>query len=401
MQRKNSCVSILQRPRTFPTVEPAVFVYMFAVFLSYSTFQQLLYSRICHDTTNCTITMANDSNDTSSCGVSNPIQENVRTQTSHWILYNNIAMSIPAIAVSLFYGTLSDLFGRRVFIVLPPLGGAINSTVVLVVMYLNPHSLSLYLIGSFMAGLTGNFALFNFAVYSYLSDITPTSQRTLRIGVLESMTYFGATLSGIIGGIWINNEGVTPPYWGILACNCIVVIYCTFCLPRSRQRSGDSTQTQINPTHRQLPNVQHAYSSEQRDILVKSSSNEVCKPSSISQLVKAVFKNLLQFVRIVFSSWQILLLFLVFFIVEINFLGIIDIVILYSFNRLCWTSDLLGYFLAGKVFCNGLAAILILPLLTLCGISDTIVVIIGLLSGIGALVTMGTATRTWIMMLGM
>ena len=90
-----------------------------------------------------------------------------------------------------------------------------------------------------------------------------------------------------------------------------------------------------------------------------------------------------------------------FFIVEINFLGINDTVILFSLGGpLCWTSDWLGYFLALKSFMNGVAALFILPLLVFCNVKDTTILIVGLVSGAAGLVFMGLSTTTWMMFIG-
>ena len=90
-----------------------------------------------------------------------------------------------------------------------------------------------------------------------------------------------------------------------------------------------------------------------------------------------------------------------YFVVEINFLGITDVVILYSLGQpLCWTPDFIGYFLALKVFLSGLASLFLLPLLSTVGLPDTITILFGLASGATALVLMGIATQTWIMFIG-
>ena len=102
-----------------------------------------------------------------------------------------------------------------------------------------------------------------------------------------------------------------------------------------------------------------------------------------------------------FQNSSLALLLLVFLTVEMNFMGINDIVVLYTLSRpLCWAPELIGYFLAGKVFMNGMAALLVLPCLSYCKVPDTVIVLIGLLSGAVALVTMGAASHTWVMVIG-
>ena len=121
--------------------------------------------------------------------------------TSHWILFINLASGLPAILMSLFYGSLSDQLGRRIFIVLPALGSGINAALVLVAIYLQRTlPITFFLVGAFLSGLLGTFTVINLSVYSYGSDISGHSSRTWQIGLLESMTYLGSTLSLIVGG---------------------------------------------------------------------------------------------------------------------------------------------------------------------------------------------------------
>lgn len=354
-------------------------VYMFASFLSYPSFQQLLYTSVCSQTPNCTsANLSSNGCDNSS----SPITKEVRASVSHWILYNNLAASLPTIAISLFYGSISDIYGRRMFMILPAIGGILNAIVVLTVSYYFPHKIYLYLIGSLVSGLTGGFSSFNFAVYSYVVDTSVIKYRTIKIGILEAMMYLGAALSSFTSGIWIKNEGYASPFWGVLACHIFVLIYTIIFLPfvsvhpQIKDRPSNVTAISVNsPVH--SPDV-----------------------SKSALTLYGVLPKVQQFLSLIVSSWRVSLLFLIFFLIEVNFLGITDIVILYTINRLCWPSDYIGFFLGSKVLCNAMAAILILPLLTLCQVTDSVIVLIGLISGIGSLVTMGTANTTWMMLLG-
>lgn len=369
------------------TVEPIVFVYMFASFLSYPTFQQLIYSSVCSMTPNCSTVVTarvtgTNNNGSSYDNASNPVENAVRSEVSRWILYSNLAMSIPAILAALFYGSLSDLLGRKLFIVLPAFGGMLNTFLIIVVSYTVPDKMYLFLIGFFILGLTGGYTALNFAVYSYVADISTTDHRTAKLSILESMTYFGATISSFISGIWIQQEGYIPPYWGIFACFVAVILYTLFILP---------------PTHNSIG---------RNNIQIMRSTNSVLSFDSFNAnsricILFKVLHDMKRFISILLNSWRIATLFCIIFIVEINFLGVTDIVILYSINRLCWSSQWIGYFLGSKVFFNAIAALVFLPFITtVFKVSDTAIVFFGLVSSIGALVTMGTATQTWMMFLG-
>ena len=373
---------VLHRPRSWLTVEPVLLFYMFSTFLSYNTSQVFLKHAICQQTPNCTALLSQGQNvsstttsDTQGLGLNScgdelhDIEQRVQSEASHWLLYLNIASGTPSIAVSLFYGGLSDLLGRKLFIILPVIGTAFNAATVLAVIYFgNVLPLAFLLLGSLVAGLLGNFSVVNFAVYSYASDVSSDTKRTRQIGILESMTYLGGTLSLVLGGLWITRvQSFAPPLWCTIACNAAILIYVIVALPESWAFQSNSGLGQI----------------------------------WLQNLLQSVGNNLRGYFTLLFTSWRLAILMVMFFVVEINFLGITDVVIFYSLGEpLCWSPDFIGYFLALKVFLSGLGSLLLLPLLSAIGLPDTVIILFGLVSGIAALVIMGLATKTWIMFIG-
>ena len=367
-----------REPRAHFTVEPVLFVFMFASFLSYSAFQQLLRDLVCQHTPNCSLSHSPSSSD-GSCSEPSAVEQHVQTETSHWILYVNLASGIPTILFSLLFGALSDQIGRKFFIVLPAVGSVINAAVMIQVVYMQTTlPIAYFLLGYVVWGCYGSFTVLNVAVYSYAADISGNSKRTFQIGVLESMTYLGATLSQVVGGVWIKYGHYAQLFWCILACFVAVVLYTVVFLPKSQFFT-----TQVHPR--------------------TSLQNNLRLPRPTCRLLFSnVLHNLLGFGKLFTSSWRIIALFVMFFVVEINFLGITDTVILYSLGPpLCWTSDWLGYFLALKAFLNGLGALFVLPLLVFCNVRDTTILIVGLISGAAGLVLMGLSTTTWIMFIGL
>ena len=355
------------------TVEPVLFLFMFATFLSYNTLQVYLKHTICSSTPNCTALRSNTSSASlgvSSCGAElHEIEQEVQTKASHWLLYINIASGIPSILVSLLYGGISDQLGRKLFIVLPVLGTAFNAVTILLVIYFSDFlPLTFILLGSLVSGILGNYSIVNFAVYSYASDVSAETGRTRHIGVLESMTYLGGTLSLVLGGVWITkSHSFTSPFWCVIACEAVILLYVILALPESWKRRCVSTSGH----------------------------------SRLQTLFKSILKNLVGYFTLLFTSWRLALLMLTYFVVEINFLGISDVVIFYALGEpLCWGPTFVGFFLALKVFLNGMASLLLLPLLSTIGIPDTIIILMGLGSGAAALVIMGLSTHTWMMFIG-
>ena len=405
----------LHQPRVYLTVEPVLFLFSFASFLSYTVFQELLHHLICQRTSNCSSPATHhyheeerlwdDDGGSARCAVPGPTEQRVQTDTSHWLLYVNVASGVPAVLVSVFYGAVSDVKGRRPFMVLPALGSIVNQAVVLSVVHLS-HTLPLpfLLLGSFVSGLCGTFPVFNFAVYSYVSDVSTTSKRTVQIGVLESMTFLGATLSLVVGGRWVDNIHFTGPLICIIVIDLVIVAYVVVALPESldvirRQQEVVGGASIPNSSPRQpyhLPSGQHVQQQDQ------PSDDGISRTPCTCNLLGASIFKLSSFLKLLFRNYRLAILLGIFFVVEINFLGINDTVILYALGRpLCWGTELIGYFLAAKVFLNGVATLLLLPLLSLLlKFTDVWLMAAGLVSGCAGLLLMGSSAHTWMMFTG-
>ncbi len=373
----------LMYPRVYMTVEPILLVFMFAQFLSYSMFQQLLHSMACDSNPDCRNRSLNGTS--GGCNTPSEVEKQVQTDTSHWLLYVNLALGLPSIVFSLLYGSISDQMGRKLFIFLPAFGALLNTAIILEVVYLKDDlPFYLFIVGSFTCGIYGSYPVLNFAVYSYTSDVTSHSGRTRHIGVLESMTYLGATLSLLIGGLWVEkSDSFAPVFWCVLACQIAVIAYTLLALPESMQFSRQSAG-------------ENNMSTFQRKFSRSYKLSNTC-----ARFVKAVGGNLVGFFKLLATDVRLLIMIVVYFVIEINFMGITDVVFLFALREpLCWSIKLTGYFLAFKVFLNGMASLLVVPILATCGMSDSTIVLSGLISGAASLIMMGVATKTWIMFLG-
>ena len=358
-------MSLFQR---YVTVEPALFLFMFAAFMSYPLMYELVMKRVC-DEHNCTISSDLPKNSSShGCPhVPSAIKSRVIHETSLWILYINIANSLPSIMAALATGAWSDRVGRKVVMSFPAVGLSVNAFFVLLVWYLH-LPLEVLFAGQILSGFMGGYGTFNLGMFAYMSDITSTAYRTTRIGILESMIFLGGMLGNIIGGLWVRSGNFAPAFWCIFACGIAVLLYVNVIVRESRPKRRWSYQ-------------QHK-----------------CKAFfRCNNLVKAFSL----FVRFQYPYWPLVLAISVFVLVSINFAGIIDVVTLYVFDwPLCWSSKQLGYFLASKMGMNGVAILLFLPLLKKVGLSDLAVINIGLVSGVASLILMGLASHAWMMYLG-
>ena len=214
-------MALLSRLRI--TVEPVLFFYMLCNLMSLPLLQQLAFKKIC----------LSKFDDAICKNLTKTQEEFVHQKTSKWILYQSVCLTLPSIFASLIFGSWSDKVGRKVILILPSVG-----SILLYINYiLNAVYLSLdvnfLLVGVCISALFGGFATTLLGVFSYISDITDKSQRTLRVAVLESMIFLGGTVGNLIGGVLVDHGGFGAAFGLCLALNVLIILYITFILPES------------------------------------------------------------------------------------------------------------------------------------------------------------------------
>ena len=205
------------------TVEPVLFFYMLCTIMSLPLVQQLAFKKICYE-----------KYDGETCkNLTKSQEDSVHQKTSKWILHQSVVQMLPSIAVSLILGSWSDKVGRKTVLILPSVG-----SVLLYINYmLNVAYFSLdvnyILIGVCISGFFGGFATTLLGVFSYISDITDKSQRTLRVAILESMIFLGGAVGNLIGGVIVDHYGYIAAFGLCLGLTIIVIMYISFILPES------------------------------------------------------------------------------------------------------------------------------------------------------------------------
>ncbi|XP_069997744.1 proton-coupled folate transporter [Penaeus vannamei] len=207
------------------TVEPVLFLYMLAVFMLYPALQDLIYTkvclqdfakRICHDLYNPENREALDL---------------VQTGSSHWVLGSTLMLALPSIVTAQFLGSWSDTYGRKIPMLLPPVGAMFASLLYIIMsVHLYQTPVSLVLLASFLTGLCGGFTSCILTCMSYVAQVSSFRTRTVRVGILESMIFMGGTIGPLLGG-WVQEAGGRPAtFTVIMACHAAIVIYIILCV---------------------------------------------------------------------------------------------------------------------------------------------------------------------------
>ncbi|XP_028409598.1 proton-coupled folate transporter-like [Dendronephthya gigantea] len=342
------------------TVEPVLFAFMLCTFLKMPVSQQLIFRKTC-------ISLYNESfcehNFTSrSCGESLSDEEiAVQKSSSQWIFYNTLAYELPSIVTSLLLGSWSDKFGRKFAILLPLVGLGLEAISGLVNAHFFSASPVYLLFGNILSGMFGGFSTILMALFSYIADITKDKrERTLRIGLLESMTFFGGATGELISGVLIEKLGFIAPYIVILSLVVITTIYVVLVLKESY-----------------FPNQQSRFFSTE----------------SFLGSLKVWVKN-----RPGKRRLQLILLLLIgFFAPFIVLTGTNDVIILFLLRRpFCFSSPMIGYFLAVSLGVRCFGVLFGMPILIrMFKLSDTTIVCAGIITNIASTVFIAFTTKTW------
>ena len=127
-------------------------------------------------------------------GAYNETQEYVQETVATMNLVTMLAKSIPPIIFALFISPWSDKFGRKFLIVFPLIGYVLYDVWFLInVIYFDFFSVD-WLMLEFMQYWAGGYMCFFLGLYSYASDVSDESTRTVRIAVVDFVFFSGLSI---------------------------------------------------------------------------------------------------------------------------------------------------------------------------------------------------------------
>lgn len=115
------------------------------------------------------------------------------------ILRQVIENSFP-ILLAIFFGSWSDIHGRKFPILLVLFGNIIRDVgLILISVHLSISATTVALISSLPVALTGGRTVFSMAVHSFVVDTTTVEERTIKTGIVMVILTFAMSLGNILG----------------------------------------------------------------------------------------------------------------------------------------------------------------------------------------------------------
>ncbi|XP_031621409.1 thymic stromal cotransporter homolog [Contarinia nasturtii] len=201
------------------TVEPMMFLYMFAFQLTTVIEQELFVRKAC---------MVNHGVEAKICDnlkneTYNNIHKEVQITVSTFLQWNHIAGYVFPIVISLFIGSWSDRRGRKI----PLLIGLTGKLIYVLGILLNIHYEKWpveYIIftATIPSAITGVDIVIFASAFAYISDVSSVANRTLRVTLLE-VSYLVTFPTGIALGSYLFNKVFNHSYFIMFSINAVIL----------------------------------------------------------------------------------------------------------------------------------------------------------------------------------
>ncbi|GBB85126.1 hypothetical protein RclHR1_01170010 [Rhizophagus clarus] len=186
----------------------------------------------------------------------------VQAATSRFLMIMDLCSAVPAIFVLAPLGSLSDIKGRKISLLIATVGLALTTlTLLMVGTSIDTFGLYFLLVGALLEGITGGFISLVTSSYAYATDCTPPTERSMIFGWMQG-SFFVGFVGPMIGG-WIieMTNNLLSVFYIILVVYIIAFFYFLFILPESLSKE----KLLENLNRQQGPN-----SSFDRNQLIKS-----------------------------------------------------------------------------------------------------------------------------------
>ncbi|CAL1294147.1 unnamed protein product [Larinioides sclopetarius] len=180
------------------TVEPILFLYMMIIFMESNALQELIYVKSC-------IMLRNPVNISDCSYELRANQTDATNLATEWYKYTNTCLFLFTFITTFYVGSWSDRLGRKLPMLIPPIGTVIAACINAVLSYFIKIHMAYFFISSFVSGITFGSVGIIATSYGYISDFTLEQSRTKRIVILEAMIFIGGTAGIKTAGLFLKH----------------------------------------------------------------------------------------------------------------------------------------------------------------------------------------------------
>ncbi|KAK7793072.1 hypothetical protein R5R35_013516 [Gryllus longicercus] len=203
------------------TIEPAVFLFCFGSTLCNTVTTNLFLVHTCENSLGFNHSVCQRLTD-KTYNNSHELETEVQRVVTYFTLGKTLIEGIIPALLSFYIGPWSDVNGRKPIIMWPMLGFTLSYMILLFESLFPKLPVVVLMLSSLPAALTGGFISFISGIYSYISDVSKSDKRTLRLGMVE-VALFGGLLGGSVAVSYIYNAA---GQWGYIAVYATSVFCC-------------------------------------------------------------------------------------------------------------------------------------------------------------------------------
>lgn len=197
------------------SVEPTMFLYMFAFMFTSVVEQEFFVQKACRVNHNFSAEICANIN----ANENKEHKQQVLDTTASFHQWENIAAHVFPIIIALFLGSFSDRRGRKFPLLLGLVGKLIYSVMIVVNAKMTnwPVEYIIYT-ATLPSALTGADVAIFASCFAYISDITTLAQRTIRVTILD-VIYLMAIPTGVALGSYMFQNVFKESYADMFAVN--------------------------------------------------------------------------------------------------------------------------------------------------------------------------------------
>ncbi|XP_022097983.1 proton-coupled folate transporter-like isoform X2 [Acanthaster planci] len=205
------------------TVEPVRLLFTMALAMHSLASRDLVHRKVCLSRLNETMCGKGEGSPdlAGNTSYSRAIQEDVAS----FCFYLDICANLLGILVSSVFGSASDRFGRRGLLLLPSLGLILGSVSCLMQSYFLLLPLYYMFFSSALTGLFGFYQASYIATMSCICDITDHSDRSFRLGVMESMGLIGGPIGMVLVSPLLHTDYYAVVFFIVILSQVAVLAY--------------------------------------------------------------------------------------------------------------------------------------------------------------------------------
>ncbi|XP_071499263.1 lysosomal proton-coupled steroid conjugate and bile acid symporter SLC46A3-like [Diadema antillarum] len=139
----------------------------------------------------------------SNSNISDPLEKEIQSQTSFWIMWISILSAFPPIFTATFLVASSDSIGRKPILIFSGVCHLIASVIFLLVASFD-LPLYVFVLGASVLGLCGDREAVSMVSSAYIADSTEGKSRTQRMAIQSFMGTSGFGTGQVIAGVILN-----------------------------------------------------------------------------------------------------------------------------------------------------------------------------------------------------